>query len=487
MIPPQMKDFFENYVFSHYTLYLHDLIANAVDSFEHLVSTLNGIVYIQLTNAPNPILSFHGQNVESFTWIPNWAIGTIQLATNFQLDASFRSLKPYVFTVLMGLISNCAIPTCLHFTISENITHYDTLFKAFQLSGLDLSVFAEKTFLTDQSRAIKHVLDHITRYHFLCYRNLLESLGSHSFAAMIAHRILFTSSLEEPENRLPQIFQDILELIKQELISNKQIQKLCELFQFRYDHDESTLELTGETANHDHAIWIRSPFGCSTCSNHAERFHASCNLRTRGIRSLIIRIFKVIELINEKFTSYNSTNRSAAQRFLDELRKKASTHSIQSADICQHEDCRWSEFYSNLHGCPGFPCIHTAKKANVTFPPLPEIPTSNNPLNIINSDEVNEQELSEDNDEDDVSETESIAVSSGEVDTFPGFIKELAAEILQLRRLPKRAFQDISLELSMLWGTEYGTAPEEVGEEERAKFRIVCWTMERFDCMQDHE
>jgi hypothetical protein len=404
----------------------------------------------------------------------------------------------------MGLISNCAIPRCLHFTFSENILHYDTLFKAFQLSGLDLSVFAKKPFLTDQNQAIKHVLNHITRYHFLCYRHLLESLGSNSFAAMIAHRILFTSSLEQLENRLPQIFQDILELINQELITEKQVQKLCELFQFRYNNN--TLELLGENANYDQALWIRSPFGCSTCSNHIERFHKSCNLRTRGIRSLIIRIFKVIELINEKFACYNPTNRSAAQRFLAELRNKADSHCIKSTDICENNDCRWSEIYSNLHGCPGFRCIHTAKKVNEIFPTLPEIPISNDPFNIIicdktfnpinypldtdqisfDSDEINEQDLNEEN-EDDANDVENISISSDNVDSFSGFIKEVAAVILKLHRLPKRVFHEIAIELSMIWGAEFGISPNEVGEEERAKFRIECWKMDQFNCLQSDE
>jgi hypothetical protein len=495
-----MKSFFENYVFSHYTLYIHNLIDNSIDSFEHLVSTLSGTVYLQLQHSKQPILSFYGKNVQSFTWIPNWAVGTIHLSNNFQLDASFRSLKPYVFTVLMGLISNCALPTCLHFTFSENIEHYDKLFKAFQLPGLDLPVFAEKTFLTDQSQAIKHVLSKITHFHFLCYRHILESFGSHSFAAIIAHRILFTSSLGELENKLPQIFQDIIELINQNLITEKQIQRLCELFQFKYT--DNMLELKGETANHDQALWIRSPFGCSTCSNHAERFHKSCNSRTRGIRSIIIRIFKIIELINEKFASYNPTNRSAAERFLDELKKKADLHNIKSSDICAHEDCHWGEIYSNLHGCPGFPCIHTAKKVNVTFPPLPEIPVSDYPCRIIicdknfkpidcpldtnrisfDTDEANDDELIEPEDEE-IDDLESIAIPSDDAQTFSGFIKEITAEVLKLHRLPKRVFQDIAMELSMIWGSEYGTSPEEVNEAERAKFRIQCWRMEQFNCI----
>jgi hypothetical protein len=106
-----------------------------------------------------------------------------------------------------------------------------------------------------------------------------------------------------------------------------------------------------------HGIWDRAPFGVSTCSNHAERFHRTVNKRTAGLSLLLRRLSILVDCINEKFDRYTSGCRRQLKYVLKQLKARRAPQ----VPFCTAPRC---EAFRNMmraqFGVPAIPCKHQA-------------------------------------------------------------------------------------------------------------------------------
>jgi hypothetical protein len=127
--------------------------------------------------------------------------------------------------------------------------------------------------LSDEGAALKGYAAGYHRFHFYCFRHLLEALGSGTLAAMLAQRLLFTCS--------------------NGLIAVAGQTKFRALFGLG----------TGSTVNLSvfmgQALWgdRGAGFGVSTCTNLVEGLHGRLNDATRDLVSLHTKCAQIVDIL----------------------------------------------------------------------------------------------------------------------------------------------------------------------------------------------
>jgi hypothetical protein len=69
--------------------------------------------------------------------------------------------------------------------------------------------FLQLPMLSDQGMALKAYARTFKLRHYFCFRHLLESLGSKTFSALLARRLLFTASENKYSDLKGETFQEV--------------------------------------------------------------------------------------------------------------------------------------------------------------------------------------------------------------------------------------------------------------------------------------
>jgi hypothetical protein len=210
------RSFLEQQVYSHGHLFYQSLLETNVIDLDTLFHSIPGVYFIELRDVPDlrssPLI-YQDKEVVQITYIHPLAISIVQNATYYQIDASFKALRPYAYSIPLGIIQNEALPLGLQMSPSEKGVLYGAFFKHLEevihhFSDHGFS-FEYCAFLSDQGKGLIKFVEEINGRHYYCYRHLIEAVGSSTFPSLILRRLLFTSSFVEYEREVPQAILDL--------------------------------------------------------------------------------------------------------------------------------------------------------------------------------------------------------------------------------------------------------------------------------------
>jgi hypothetical protein len=218
------------------------------------------------------------------------------------------------------------------------------------MDKLGIFEYRQKPILTDMGTGLAaYAREAGHPHHFLCYRHILENIGSGTWVAEIARRLLFTSSEAEYESLVYDAFADVNALLQKGMTDKGSV-----------DRFRATFGNTAETSLatfRPQALWIRAIWGVTTCSNHIERLHRELNSAVENMQSLFHRLGCICQALVNRFEA-------ACRMKHDQAMKLARRFSRIDGrkDVCAKAQaglCGWSDIYSKRFGIPGFPCPHT--------------------------------------------------------------------------------------------------------------------------------
>jgi hypothetical protein len=236
-------------ILKHYTPYWFgktkqhslELEKHNCTSFESLISALPGRFYVSVTDDSEKLpLKFQSKSVVSFTWVPPWAVDTFKKCRFIELDTSFRALKPYVYSIPMGIHANESFPLAVVVGLSESIELYDLFFQAMLKSGVSGEELHAKPFVTDQHPALMSACVHSP--HFLCLRHLIESFGSNSFTGQIVRRLAFSSTEDEFKSEVVQCIHEIQELFVRDQITSECLASVFSTFGLGFEGGQVVID-----------------------------------------------------------------------------------------------------------------------------------------------------------------------------------------------------------------------------------------------------
>ena len=454
-----LKRFLHPLVFSEKSISRHQQIFDNSDSFDSLINNKSGYFMIGFFNSHVPIknlLIFEGRQVQYLVWIAPWCHAFLSYFSGyFQIDASFKALAPYTYSVPTMVINNASIPLGIVLGPSESFHLFD-LFYNFNQSILPSIDFKKFPILSDEGLAIQSFANHYELIHFFCFRHLIEKVGSNSILGEITRRLLFQPSIEGYKNALKQALEDIHQYLLANIVQISQVRKFQKIFlmiMFGYN-------LIPLTYDHKNGIWNRAFYGVSTCSNHIERLHRTLNQKTSNIKKIHLRFNIVISELFNYYNTFEERSRDQANYSLNKFRKYSQKHCCSVQNICPH-NCGWGLIYSYRFGISNFPCKHTALSFKDELIPLSkpivpfeihepvennEIPNWKFPVKTYCKNDENDFSLNIEEQDEDVNEDEEYS-----------FLSQTAKEILATGKL-NLSYKEILCNISKLWGIEVANA-----------------------------
>jgi hypothetical protein len=332
--------------------------------FESLIGSLPGHVSLQTGKDPSKYpLSFRGEAIVTLTWVAPWTeiflrIGLVQYV---ELDASFYAIRPYAYVVPFVVIANYGMPLGLIVSPTEREESYRLFDKALKRLGLPALVDLTPV-LSDQGGGLKAYCKGHESSHFLCFRHLLESLGSHTYVAMLGRRLFFTSSEREYRELKAITILDFQIGCQEDAINAKGASRFRKLFGLSLDKDNRIIEDSVDPFRAQ-ALWSdRGDRGVATCTNHSEGFHGRANRKVASVRHLNRRIAMLIDMLTKKHQHFSvaTMNRSAKAMFatLTESAERGGLPIVSGSTGCPYH-CGWDVIYANRFKIPHFPCRHT--------------------------------------------------------------------------------------------------------------------------------
>jgi hypothetical protein len=126
------------------------------------------------------------------TCLAPWAICALRQADDYELDCSFKALKPYVYSIPLAVKANVGIPLGIVMTPSERQAVFEHLANVLAEQGFSRCELFELPLLSDDGTALRSYADGNAeregyhRHHYLGYRHLLELIGSATIVAILA-------------------------------------------------------------------------------------------------------------------------------------------------------------------------------------------------------------------------------------------------------------------------------------------------------------
>jgi hypothetical protein len=123
------------------------------DSIQNLIEYNHGYYFLRLA-APTEenCLCYQSKKIVQFTYLLSEAISITNQAQYFEIDASFRAIAPYVFTIPFALINNNSYPLGLQLSPSESEEHYNCFFKYLIYESQNPHILHNKAFLSDMDQ-----------------------------------------------------------------------------------------------------------------------------------------------------------------------------------------------------------------------------------------------------------------------------------------------------------------------------------------------
>jgi hypothetical protein len=349
-------------IWSQSKLYDMEINENDSNSLISIIESLPGHVILGISETPihpgwkEDTKLDDAHHITSLSWLAPWALQVMNFMNYLELDASFKALKPFAYSIPTAIYKNKSIPLGLFFYNGEKRELFSNFIEMVLQHGAPIELLQSKGFLTDEGTAIKATMKqfHLTRHS--CYRHLIEKMGSSSVLGAITRRLLFCSTRIAYETKINEAILEIRQLYEIGKITEKQVIKFSKLFDLSISDAEL---LVVDTLDHHNALWLRAIQGIASCSNHLERLHRTLNEATSTIRLFSRRLYTVVTMILEWPKNFSKRQHRQEKEVLDQLKENVATYNIQQTEECNNSFCGWSFFYSNLFGVTNFPCAHT--------------------------------------------------------------------------------------------------------------------------------
>jgi hypothetical protein len=286
-------------VFSHGHRYKIQNTIHHIDNLASLIKANPGNFILRLKDGDeHSLLTYGTSEVVQMTYIFPYARSFLEHAQYIEVDGSFTAMAPYVYSIPLAMINNDSFPLGFSLAPTEKEQLYSLFFSDFEQIIDQYDFFNGRFFLSNEGKALKLFVRNIEGRHFFCYRHLLEVIGASTLAAIVVRRLLFTSSLNEFRAEVDQALLDLQILSEKGQLTDDQSKKICEIFNFQKANHEFRV-IDKDNPTFQHALWERQASGVSTCSNHVERIHRTCNETINAGTRLVPRLRKLFEVINQ--------------------------------------------------------------------------------------------------------------------------------------------------------------------------------------------
>lgn len=315
--------------------------------FDKYFSNLDGYKFVCYSeNTEEYPLKYLGKCVQMLAWIPKYTKYFIENEIiNFnELDATFKSCKPYTGITFTGVVHNTGVPLIYVLAPSESKEALDygyaCLLKFAEIEMITKPVLS-KFVLSDRGSAITSFLEEHQIHHFFCYRHLIEQYGSKSKYTPIIYYLYSQTTREKYD-----------EAVKIALIHLERMPKddKYESFINLIENGDSWAlyaRLIGENGHDILAI--------ASCSNHIESEHRVMNKHSEEHNKLEFRLISVLETLKQRFDYFFKDPFRNAKSKIYQLVQIAQTKGINGTTRC---NCFARRYNTCLYGIPDFPCRH---------------------------------------------------------------------------------------------------------------------------------
>lgn len=182
------------------------------------INNLKGKTYIQLVDFLLDGIKFDNKYLFTLCYFYPFAYDLLQWALennnlDFQIDTSFKMLKPYVFGFLMLIVSHCGIIIGFVIGPSEKASLYqilyDNLIKFFNENNpIELEKFKSELFFeSDNGSALKSFYEKNNLNYAFCHVHLKRCFGITSYYYPYLSQILNCKSLDSYNNKRKEIIE----------------------------------------------------------------------------------------------------------------------------------------------------------------------------------------------------------------------------------------------------------------------------------------
>jgi hypothetical protein len=171
--------------------------------------------------------------VVTLLWIAPWTIAALQShrIQYIEMDASFETVRLYCFVVPLGLIGNCRVPVDLAVSLTESVQLYDMFYDALIEADPSLSLLLENLpILNDLGSGLASFAGTRPKHSFLCYRHVLQRLGSRTQLAIFARQLLFTGARAEYYKTKADVRENLKFAVELRIVTTEGLHYLCGFF-----------------------------------------------------------------------------------------------------------------------------------------------------------------------------------------------------------------------------------------------------------------
>jgi hypothetical protein len=217
---------------------------------------------------------------------------------------SFKAIKPYVYSIPLGVDANEYFPLAIVLGISEGKELYELFYDAMHTVGVGEVDLDSKPVLSDQEASLMAIGQ--SRIHSWCIRYLSEKFGCNSIQGEIADRLTFCSTPDHFINGAYACSLDISILIQQRRITFDQLQP--HLAEFGLGETDGQIVITYNLWER-RALPNRAAYGVGSCSSHAEGFHREINKAVSGYRCSVRCLGVIVQCIEAGYRKACATHR----------------------------------------------------------------------------------------------------------------------------------------------------------------------------------
>ena len=318
---------------------------------------LNGIIKIYTTNETNPKykIQYAEHKVHSLIWISDILYHLLESdhksISCFELDVSFKAIKPYVFCIINCIIHNEGLPVGISIGPTEKVyiySHfYETLRKDERFGGLYAKLLSIPI-LTDEGSALISLAAQLHLTQFFCFAHLIRKFSWGSALSGMVRDLLYSFSPEELNEKFKKMEMRLcISLSNSDKSTIAMFNKL-----FNTDFDSNTKTFQTPPSLDTQGLFIRKEHGIPTCTNHSESSHSKVNENKQKYISMdqaVIDVFKYVLQRQEAFP----TNRNFKTAISNVLKQPS-----EDPEYCDHNCQNRRLYYKSLYGIDDFPCKH---------------------------------------------------------------------------------------------------------------------------------
>jgi hypothetical protein len=270
----------------------------------------------------------------------------------------------------MAVSANVGIPLGIVVAPTGRQEVFELFARSLMERGMPRDQFYQLPLLSDEGTPLRaYGIGH--RKHFLCYRHLLESLGSSTLAAVLARRLLFTKTFAAFNAIVGQTISDFVLGCREGLVTDKAKRKFCRIFGVSFTDDAAATDpIPSRECFESQALWgERGPLGVACCTNHIEGLHGRLNQQARPYRNVTRKFQRITEVIRLSAEAWAKKVTTGRQEAIRHLKATLETRGLGEVKSPCGELCDQGAILSARLGM-AIPCIHAVSQEAIEMPPI---------------------------------------------------------------------------------------------------------------------